>query len=1072
MERNLRKKLIYTFLLFTAILLYGLPGYAQTIRVSGKVTGADDGQPVSGATVKIKNSTKGTVSNSNGDYAIVAQPNDILVFSILGYTTQEVPVNSKNSLDIKLAVSNKSLDEVVVIGYGTSRRKDLTGSIGSVSAADIEKTVSTTFDQALQGKVAGVTVTQNTGQPGGAVSIQVRGLGSLNAGTDPLYVIDGVIIPPNQPSYTQGIYMGNSNTGDNPLATINPNDIASIDVLKDASAIAIYGSQGSNGVIIVTTKRGKKGAPKVSFDTYYGVQQVSKYLPMMNLQQYAEFENAKDAVTGATPDPDFANPSYLGQGTNWQKDIFRRAGMSNNNLSVSGGDDRTDYFIAGSFFTQDGTVISSNFKRTSLKINLDNKTTDWLKIGTSLTFSGVSQNVNASVYNLINEALSLPPDVSPYNPDGSIGAIPVPGQTVPNSGNPNPVAAAAINTNHIERTQAYGNVYGDITFTKDLKLHNEVTGNYDYGNINQFYPTFVVNGLLQPINSAEVTATNNKSYTIRDYLSYDHYAANFNVNATAGHEASWGTYTYLQGGREGFFANNPQDLDLGSTVATTTATAPTNSGGSSTYANEAYLARVNVGYAYKYNLTATYRYDYNSNFNPGGNDQPNDRWVGTYAFGGSWNAEKEDFLKDVKQIDQLKFRLGYGLTNNANLPPFTYGSSIGLSTVGLGQGAYPLNIANDNVKWETTKSIDAGLDLSLFKNRIQLTADVYDRKTNNLLLQDPLNGYAGTNGSGAGGAGESLAAPWINAGSIQNKGIELALNTQNIKSKNFTWTTGLIFSLDRNKILSLVNDNQALYGRINNDGVVVSRTAVGSSIGDFYGYVSDGVYKNAADLAASPKLNGTGLVAQVGDTKYVDINHLGVIDSRDETDLGSPLPKFTYGINNVFTYKSVDLTVFFTGSYGNKILNYNEVLYEDPNSETTGEFQGLINYARVATNASGAYVTNPNTVIPGFRSDGDPDENIISSRFIQSGSYLRLKNLALGYTFNPQVVRTLHIHSLRVYSNVANLFTITKYIGYDPEVGASTPNQSGYGSNALTEGVDWGRYPSARIYTLGLVVGL
>ena len=1064
-------------MLIMAGMLLSLSGFAQTLRVGGKITSADDSQPLPGVSVQIKGTTTGTISGTDGVFSMVAKPSDVLVFKFIGYATQEIPVGQNNNINVKLLTTNNSLDEVVVIGYGTSRRKDLTGSIASISAKDIANTVSTTFDQALQGKVAGVTVTQNSGQPGGGVTIQVRGIGSLNAGTDPLYVIDGVIIPPGQPSSTGGIYMGNSGTDDNPLSTVNPNDIASIDVLKDASAIAIYGSQGSNGVIIVTTKRGKKGAPQISFDTYYGVQQVPKYLPMMNLPQYATFINQKDAVTGATPNADFANPQYLGNGTDWQRAIFQNAGETSNNLSISGGDDRTNYFIGGGYFYQDGTVASSNFKRTSLKISLDNKTNDWLKVGTSISFSGIKQNVNASVYSIINSALGLTPNVPVYNADGSIGAIQQ-GTGTPNSYNPNPVAAAAINTNQVQRSQAYGNVYADLIFTKDLKLHNEVTGNFDYGNVNQFYPTFVVNGILQPINSAAVSATNNKSFTIRNYLTYDHYAANFNVNATAGHEASSGTYTYLSGSRTGFFANNPQDLDLG------TATTATNGGGSNTYANESYLARATVGYQYKYNLTATYRYDSNSNFNPGGTSgQPDNQWVGTYAFGGSWNAEKEGFLKDSKAIDQLKLRVSYGLTNNANLPPYTYGSSIGLSTVGLGQGAYPSNIPNGDVKWETTKGLDAGIDLSLFKSRIQLTVDVYDRKTNNLLLQDPLNAYAGTSGSGAGTAGEYLAAPWVNAGSVQNKGFEFTLNTRNIQTSKFTWNTGITFSLTRNKILSLVNNNDALYGRINNDGVVVSKTTVGSSIGDFYGYVANGVFKNGADLMSSPSQGAINYSngIWVGDIKYKDLNHDNVIDANDETDLGSPLPKFTYGINNSFNYKNFGLTVFFTGSYGNKILNYNEVLHEDPNSNTTGEFESLTNYAHLAlTNPTGSisdinnvYVTNPNTSIPGFRVSGDPNDNTrISSRFIEDGSYLRLKNLKVNYNFSPEIVGKLHIHSLQVFSNVSNLFTITKYDGYDPEIGANVPNQSGYGSNALTQGIDWGRYPTPRIYTFGLNVGL
>jgi TonB-linked SusC/RagA family outer membrane protein len=1048
-------------------MLFCLTGYAQSKRIAGKTTSADDSQPLPGVNIKVKGTTTGTVSGTDGGYAIMAKPGDVLVFSFLGYNSQQITVEQDNMINVKLKSTTTNLNEVVAIGYANTSRKYLTGAISSVSAKDIASTVSTTFDQALQGKMAGVTVTQNSGQPGGGVTIQVRGIGSINAGTDPLYVIDGVIIPPGSPSSTGGIYMGNSGTRDNPLSTINPNDIASIDVLKDASAIAIYGSQGSNGVIIVTTKRGKKGAPVVNFNASYSVQQIPKYLPMMNLQQYATFTNIKDSILVATPVSDFANPKYLGTGTDWQRAIFQNAGMYNADLSVSGADDRTRYYIGGDFLSQDGIVLSSNFRRTSFKVNLDNKTTDWLNLGTSLTFSGTKQNVNASVYDLINATLALPPNIAPINPDGSIGAIPNPGQTVPNSYNPNPVAAAALNTNIVQRTQAYGSVYGDIIFTKELKLHNEITANFDYGNVNQFNPSFVINGQLQPTNSAYVTATNNKNFTLRNYFSYDHYGSSFSINATLGHEASNGTNTNLTGGRTGFFANNPQDLSLGNVLSAS------NGGGQSTYANEGYLARATVGYHYKYNLTATYRRDGNSNFAPG------NRWVGTYAFGGAWNVEKENFLKNSSVIDQLKLRGSYGLTNNANLPAYTYGAAVNVGLGGLGSTAGVNNIANSHVSWETSKSIDAGFDLSLFKSRIQLTADVYDRKTNNLLLQIPLPNYGGTNGSG------SLGAPWGNVGSIENRGFEITLNTHNIQTPKFNWNTSLTFSLNRNKILSLNTGSTALYGKINNASVLVSKTTVGSSIGDFYGYVAQGVFKNGADLNSSARPAGSTIGYTqgiwVGDIKFKDLNHDGVIDANDQTDLGSPLPKFTYGINNTFNYQGIDLSVFFTGSYGNKILDYTQVQHEDPNSGQTGYFESLTNYAHVAlidpagsnTDVNNVYVANPNTTIPGFRVSGDPNQNTrISSRFIHDGSYLRLRNLQLGYNIPTALVTRLHIHSLKIYSNVSNLFTITKYPGYDPEVGVNVPNQSGQGTNALTAGIDWGRYPTPRMYTFGINVGL
>ena len=426
----------------------GLEAQSDLRKIAGKVS-TKGGQPVIGASVMVKGANRGTSTGTLGEFMIPAKTGDVLVLSSVGFQSKEIKVGNADLIETVLEEDRSNLNDVVVIGYGSVKRKDVTGAISSISAKDIANTVSTTFDQALQGKVAGVVVNQNSGQPGGGVSIQVRGIGSINSNTDPLYVIDGIIIQPNQNSSTGGVYIGNSPTNDNPLSTINPADIESIDVLKDASAVAIYGSQGSMGVIVITTKRGRQGAPKVSLDGYYGIQQLPTYLSMMNLPQFATFINAKDSIIGATPPANFANPKYLGPGTNWQKAIFNTAPMYNGSISVSGGDPRTQYLLSGNYFSQDGIAKGSNFKRGSLKINLDNKTTNWLKIGTSLSLSSISEVINSTNQDLLNAALNLTPDIAVSNPDGSIG-----GPTGYNgaSYNPNPVASAALNTNLVKRS--------------------------------------------------------------------------------------------------------------------------------------------------------------------------------------------------------------------------------------------------------------------------------------------------------------------------------------------------------------------------------------------------------------------------------------------------------------------------------------------------------------------------------------------------------------------------------------------------------------------------------------------
>ncbi len=1068
MEGQFKRKMTTIFMVTISALLLNFNSFAQTKRITGKVISADDNTTLPGVNVKIKGTLVSSPTDINGIYSIDAKSGDVLVFSYISYQTKEVIVGNSNQIDVKLTLSANNLNEVVVIGYGTSKRKDLTGSIASVTAKDLAIAQPTTFDQALQGRIAGVMVQTNSGQPGGGVSVQIRGLGTLLASKDPLYVIDGIIIPPNIPSSTGGVYLGNNQINDNPLSTINPADIATIDVLKDASAIAIYGSQGSAGVVVVTTKRGKIGAPKINFDGYYGVQKVYKEIQMFDLQQYARFLNTKAAIQGGKPLALFANPDYLGAGSNWQNELFKTSGTYTANLSVSGGDARTQYLIGGNYFGQEGLIVGSDFKRQSFKLNLDNKTTDWLKVGTSITFSNINENVNSSQYDVIDAALNLTPDIAVKNPNGTF-AYPT-GFT--GSYNPNPIAAAALNVNQIQRTQLFGSLYAELYLTKDFTLRNELTEWYDYGNVNQFNPSLtIVSGTIstQTTNSAYVQASNNKSHTFRNYLTYNHTLPhNLNINILAAHEASTGLYTNLSGGRTGFVANDPQGLSLG------TATTATNSGGKSDYSNEAYFGRINLNFSDKYFLTANVRDDGNSNFAPG------NRWVTTYGFAGAWDAAKENFLKGNKFIDQLKWRASYGLTNNANIGGYQYGSSVVLQTVGLGAGAKANNIANPDVKWETTQGYDLGLDLGFLNNRIQLTVDGYYRKTRNLLLQAPLPLYSGDTGTG------QLYAPTINIGSIQNKGFEFALNTHNLQGGKFTWNTTLTATLGNTKILSLNNDNAFLTGIIDNGQISVSRTAVGGGIGEFYGYIADGLYKNGADLAKSAKPAGVTIDprngAWIGDVKYKDISGPdgkpdGVINQSDQTFLGSPIPKMQYGINNIFTFKNFDLTVFFNGNYGNKILNYELVKHNDPNLSGNNFFSSVLDYTKLglvdpngsATDPNNVYIINPNSTVPAIRISGNPN-TAVSSNAIESGSYLRLKNLNVGYTVPKNWLTKMRINSVRVYVSATNLFTITKYTGFDPEIGSALPSSNG--TNSLTTGIDYGHYPNPRFYTFGFNVGL
>jgi TonB-linked SusC/RagA family outer membrane protein len=551
MDKNLQRIVKYKISLFiTGMFLY-FSAHAQTVNITGKITSSDDGAPIPGASIKIKGTGLGTISSIDGSYAIAAEPGKVLVFKFLGFAPQEITVKQAGAINVRLNSTSSNLNEVVVIGYAKIPRKDATGAISSISGNKLRKTQPATFDQALQGKVPGVVVQQVSGQPGGGVSIQIRGVSSISGTNSPLYVIDGIIIPPvNDP--------GN---GSNPLNAINPSEIESIDVLKDASATAIYGSQATNGVIVITTKRGKVGAPQITYDFYTGYQKIPGELPTMNLQQLATFINARAQAWGFDVRPEFANPQYLGTGTDWQKELFRKAPQSNHSITVSGGDSRTQYLVSGSYYNQEGIALGSDFKRSSVRLNLDNKTTNWLKIGTSLQLAHVNENVNSTASNVISTALNLTPDIPVQNADGSWGGVTSTNGWTP--GVANPVALALIVKDLKKRDQVFGNVYAEIQILRDLTLRNEVSGNFDFGSENRFTPVYTFGKTVNGTSSASSDLGQNFYEVLRSYLTYSHNFGKYNVNALFGHEAQWNYFNNVSAGRSNFASNNVQGVSAG-----------------------------------------------------------------------------------------------------------------------------------------------------------------------------------------------------------------------------------------------------------------------------------------------------------------------------------------------------------------------------------------------------------------------------------------------------------------------------------------------------------------------------
>jgi len=1039
-----------------AVLLFltGNEAFAQT-RITGKIINERTSAPAAGATITVKNTNRSTVADEAGKFTIEASNRDVLVITMVGYAPKEIGVGNSSSIEVKLREAVSQLDDVVVIGYGKTRRKDVTGSISSITGEDLVKTVPTTIDQALQGKVAGVMVQQVSGQPGGGVSIQVRGVSSITGNNSPLYVIDGVIIPPP----------GDPGSGSNPLNTINPSEIESIDVLKDASATAIYGSQATNGVIVITTKRGRVAAPSISYDGYYGYQALPKKLATVNLQEFASLLNDRAVVWQFDARPELANPKYLGKGTDWQSELFRSAPMQNHSVTVNGGDARTQYLLSTSYFNQEGIALGSDFKRYSVRLNLDNKTTNWLKMGTSLQLAHVDENVNSTTSSVISNALNLTPDVPVRNLDGSWGGVTNDaGWVVPI---PNPVGLALLNSHTRKRYQLFGNIYAEIQFYKDLSLRNEVSGNFDFSNEKSFNPTYDFGRAKNTTNSSSSSSGQNLYTVVRNYLTYNHTFEKYSVNALAGHESQLNTYENVSASRRNFPSDNVTSVSSGD--ANTAANGGSSGSGP---AQESWFGRVTLGWNDRYLLTGNIRDDGSSNFAPGR------KWVTTSSAALAWKINNEEFLKNVPFINELKLRLGYGVTNNQGIPGNTFVTMLTTVNNGLsGTAQFQSNLANPDVSWEKTKYSNAGIDGTFLNWRLSFSFDIYDRQTDGLLLNLPLPLFSGTTTSWSPGA---MRAPYVNIGAISNRGFDFRISSTNIRTKNLTWKTDITVSHNVNKIISLGNGDAGANLSQTYNGYVFEKTVVGQAIGSFYGYLFDGIFATPEDFKShalpvdqsgkpypvSP--NGGGI--WYGDRKFKDLNGDGVIDTKDQTFLGSPLPKFQVGLNNSFTYKDFDLNFFFSGSIGNKVFNQLTISQAYPRNNTN-YFKSVMDYARVAyldANAShsdvnNAYVSNPTTKITGLRNDNTNENLRPSDLFIEDGSFIRYKNITLGYRFPERILSKIHVRALRVYATVSNAFLITNYSGMDPEIGSWNPLQAGW---------DGGYYPQSRTFTIGANLNL
>ncbi|RWY54282.1 TonB-dependent receptor [Mucilaginibacter gilvus] len=1015
----------------------------QAITVAGSVTD-DLGQPVPGVSVTVKGTTTAVGTEKDGSYKIIVpDAQAVLVFKFLGYLTQEVTVGSNTVINVQLKTDSRSLNEVVVVGYGSQRRSTLTGAITSLSARTINSLPVASVEQALQGRVAGLSVTNN-GAPGTQPIVTIRGISSINFASDPLYVIDG--FP----------------TGN--LSTFDSKDIESVEVLKDASAAAIYGSRATNGVILITTKKGSRnGKVQVSLDSYAGVQSPAKKLELLNTDQYVQYATALIGAAGLPPrlsatnfnKPiyDGATQTYAQTNTDWQDEYFKRnALLTSNNLSVSGGNDVSRFYTSAGYFKQNGIAQGLSYDRYNYRINSDHKISRVFTFGENLYTAVSNQHYDATQGNRtqLTNVVRMTPYI-PISDPTKIGGFQGPISSFDGSDPTNPVESALIGSNTIKSLKLLGTAYLDVNFTSWLRFRSTFGIDYTNGYTQNYTPIYNDGGTLSATSSAianQRLSSTTKLYT--EQLSFDRTFGQHHVAATAVYEQQ-GLYFVTETSSGNQSTNLVKTLNGASNISANNV--------NQSNLLQSYVGRVNYDYAGKYLLSASIRRDGFSIW------APEHKYANFPSASVGWKIDQEDFLKSSTTISELKLRAGYGLTG---IPPGGLGNYPYLSPVNSNQAFYPIgNIApgsgnasftnglsNPDLSWEKTKQLNIGLDLGLYNNKITVVAEFFKRKTDNLILTVPTAPSQGFQGVGT----------FANVGSMQNTGAELQLGYHKT-SGEFKWdVTGLV-SVIRNKVVQLNTANASIPSGSDADfggGDVFTNTVTGRPVQSFYGWIADGIFKSAAEVASSP----TQANAAPGDIRFRDISGPsgtpdGIIDSYDRTYIGSFLPKFTYSLNYTALYKNFDVAIFFQGVQGNKILNAEKIILEG--------MPRLFNSGVQVLNAWTPQ--NANSTIPRAIA-GDPNRNgRLSTRWIEDGSYLRLKNVIIGYNLPKSVLKRLTnntVSRFKIYVSSQNLVTFTKYTGFDPEVGNKNQNTSG---GNLTNGVDFGQYPAARSFQFGIQAG-
>lgn len=996
----------------------------QQKRLRGNVSDMS-GQTIIGASVMLKGSTKGVITDLDGNFVLENVPSDaVIIVSYMGYTTQEVKTAGKDFLKVVLKEDMELLDEVVVVGYGISKKSDITGSVASIKGDILSKQSVGDVGIALQGRIPGVSITSQSGSPGAAPTIRVRGIGTVND-SEPLYVVDGM--PVSNISY------------------LNPNDIASLEVLKDASASAIYGSRGANGVILITTKSGTVGKTTVNFNAYYGVQTAINNLDLMSGPEWYDFQLK---VNETRTSPIDLSKVDRNTSTDWIDAITRSATIQNYYVDISGGQGGMTYTASAGYLGQEGTIKGTDYERLSLRLNAKNKINDIFTIGTNLSTSFSTRHTvleSDEAFSVMSTALKMEPVVPVRTADGKYGYSSF-------ADIYNPVATIDYSNTKRKNLDLVGSVYGTVNFTKELMFKTSFGVDIRRIDDYDFVPQYEVSPSQKTAESTVTRgSTNYMNWVWENTLSYEKI-----FNEKHDFKAMIG-YTMESTRNETFSASKngvPGDSEnLQYIDAAQTANSDKASGIAWESSMISYLGRVNYAYDDRYLATASVRIDGSSRFGE------NNRYATFPSFSLAWKLSNERFFKNLNAdwIDLIKLRGGWGQIGNQNIGNYLYQNVLTSAqqyqyTYGVPeevyQGVMAIALGNPDIKWETTESTNIGIDIALFQS-LTLTADWYSKTTKDMLLTEPIPNHMGFE-----------SGPVTNVGSVRNRGFEFSAQWQKQITKDLFLSVGGNIATVNNEVLSLGTGSALTGGTVYNRGSA-TRTYVGSTIGEFWGYKTNGLVQTEEQLVEVQKLQPN---AGLGDFIFMDLNGYaedgktltgmpdGKLDDADKTSIGSPIPDFTYGFNLSLNYKNFDFAVFFEGVYGNEIFNANRA-YTFSTGSSFSKNRALLN----------AWTPdNRNTNIPRINGDDNNDNMRLSDFYVEDGSYLRLKNIQLGYTFPKQLTQKIKIQNLRIYVSAQNLFTVTDYTGADPEIGQLTT------TNYLSRGFDYGTYPQARTFTGGI----